>query len=301
MLALMRISRLLPLALLLVLALALAACGGDDATVDVDTSEGAGQSVPASGDEQAELEHIHGLGVDPGSGSLYVATHYGLFQAAKNQTKLQRMGETRQDIMGFSVVGPGHFIGSGHPDPSQNLPPNLGLIESRDGGKSFKNVSLLGEADFHVLRSADRQVYGFNGATGKLMVSTDGGREWVERTPPAAMFDLAIDPTDPRRVVASTERGVFISEDAGEGWRPMRDDVAGLLAWPASDGLFLVDGEGQVSRSADAGKSFEEVGSIGGPPSAFVSSGKNLYAALGDGNVLRSTDGGANWRVRATP
>jgi photosystem II stability/assembly factor-like uncharacterized protein len=230
-----------------------------------------------------------------------VATHYGLFQAAKNQTKLQRMGETRQDIMGFSVVGPGHFIGSGHPDPSQNLPPNLGLIESRDGGKSFKNVSLLGEADFHVLRSADRQVYGFNSGTGKLMVSTDGGREWVERTPPAAMFDLAIDPTDPRRVVASTERGVFISEDAGEGWRPMRDDVAGLLAWPASDGLFLVDGEGQVSRSADAGASFEEVGSIGGPPSAFVSFRKDLYAALGDGNVLRSTDGGENWAVRATP
>ncbi len=297
----MRISRILPLALLLVLALALAACGGDDATVDADTSEGADQSVPAPGDEQAELEHIHGLGVDPGSGSLYVATHYGLFQAAKDQTELQRMGETRQDIMGFSVVGPGHFIGSGHPDPSQNLPPNLGLIESRNGGKSWKNISLLGEADFHVLRSAKRRVYGFNGATGKLMASSDGGREWTERTPPAGIFDLAIAPTDSQRIVASTERGIFISVDAGEGWRPLLDDAAGLLAWPAPDSLFLVDGEGQVSRSADAGASFDPVGSIGGPPSAFVNHGKELYAALGDGNVVRSSDGGENWSVRATP
>jgi hypothetical protein len=293
-------TRLIFLALVVALALATAACG-DDGTVGAGGGEASLESVPASGDEKAELEHIHGLGVDPASGNLYVATHYGLFRAAKDQVELQRMGKSRQDIMGFSVAAPGRFIGSGHPDPSQDLPPNLGLIESRDGGKSWKNVSLLGEADFHVLRSAGRQVYGFNGSTGTLMVSTDGGRRWAERTPPAGIFDLAIDPADSRRIVASTERGIFMSRDAGEGWRAMRDDVAGLLAWPARDSLFLVDGQGQVSRSTDVGGSFEAVGSIGGPPAAFVSDGNDLYAALGDGHVVRSTDGGAEWAVRATP
>jgi hypothetical protein len=40
--------------------------------------------------------------------------------------------------MGFSVAGPGRFIGSGHPDPSDtSSPPNLGLIESRDGGQTL--------------------------------------------------------------------------------------------------------------------------------------------------------------------
>ncbi len=115
------------------------------------------------------------------------------------------------------------------------------------------------------------------------------------------MFDLAIDPTDSQRIVASTDAGTFVSDDAGEGWRPLRDNVAGLLAWPTRDSLFLVDGEGRVSRSADAGETFNAVGSVGGPPSAFVSYGKDLYAALGDGNVVRSTDGGASWGVRATP
>ena len=176
--------------------------------------------------------------------------------------------------MGFSVVGPGRFIGSGHPDPSQSSPPNLGLIESRDAGKSFRSVSLLGEADFHTLRSAGSQVYGFDGASGKLMVSADGGRRWVARTPPAGVFDLAISPDDPKRVVVSTEKGLFASTDAGKRWRPERSDTAGLLAWTAASRLVLVDGEGQVSSSSNAAKSFAPVGSM---------------------------DGGAGWVVRATP
>lgn len=296
----MRIPRRLSLLLLVSLALSLGACG-DAASVDTGGSEDSAGAAPAQGDTRAELEHIHGLGVDPGSGSLYVATHYGLFRAARDQTKLERMGESRQDIMGFSVVGSRRFIGSGHPDPSENQPANLGLIESRDGGKRWKNISLLGEADFHVLRSAGRQVYGFNGASGKLMVSSDGGRGWALRTPPAAMLDLAIDPTDSQRIIASTERGVFSSPNAGKGWRPLLDDAAGLVAWPKAGSVFLVAGQGQVSRSSDAGKTFSAVGSIGGQPSAFVSDGDELYAALANGEVVRSTDGGARWAVRARP
>lgn len=275
-----------------IVALALLGCG-DDATVS------GGQSGSSSDAGDPGLLHIHGLGVE--GDTLFIATHTGLFVAPQGQTKARRLGESRQDIMGFSVVGPRHYIGSGHPDPSQNLPPNLGLIESRDGGKKWKNISLLGEADFHVLRSAGRQVYGFNSGTGKLMVSGDGGRKWARRSPPAGMFDLAVDPSDSRRIVASTERGIFASPNAGKGWRPLDDDAAGLLSWPSADSLFLVDGQGQVSRSTDAGKSFDAAGSIGAQPSAFVSHDDELYAALGDGNVVRSTDAGANWKVRATP
>ncbi len=294
----MRIARLVPFAVLLMLAVTLAACGGDDATVDAERGGGGAQSAA---DGSAELEHIHGLGVEPGSETLYVATHYGLFQAAKGQSKLERASESRQDIMGFSVVGPRHFIGSGHPDPSQDQPPSLGLIESRDRGRSWKNVSLLGEADFHVLRSAGRRVYGFNSLTGKLMASTDGGREWREHTPPAAIVDLAIDPTDSRRIIAATERGLLLSPDAGESWRPLDEEIAGLLAWPAPKTLFVADAQGRVARSADAGKSFKALGPIGGQPVAFASHEKELYAALADGKIMRSTDGGASWSVRAGP
>jgi len=281
--------------LLSLAAAGLAACGGGG------DAGGRPASGASSGDQAAELQHIHGLGVNPRSGALVIATHTGLFQAAEGQTRVTRMGESRQDVMGFSVVGPNRFIGSGHPDPTQNLPPNLGLIESRDGGRTWKSISLSGDADFHVLRSAGTRVYGFDGTQGRLMVSRDGGRSWSERRPPAAMFDLAIDPRSSDRIVASTERGLFRSPDGGRSWRALRGDVAGLLAWPTRGELYLVGAEGDVTRSSDGGRSFNRVGDAGGQPAAFVGEGGQLYAALGDGTVRRSADGGASWKVRATP
>jgi hypothetical protein len=281
------------------LATVVTACGGNDATVEP-TEQQPAEQQPAG--ETESVHHIHGLGVNPTNGTLYVATHTGLFQASKGEQRMRRIGDSAQDIMGFSVVGPDRFIGSGHPDPNDtSSPPNLGLIESRDGGKSWKNISLLGEADFHVLHSSDERIYGYDGTQGRLMVSNDGGRRWAQRTPPAAMYDLAIDPGNPDRIVASTERGLFSSPNAGKAWRPLRDDTAGLVAWPAADRLYLVDGQGQVQRSGDGGRKWQPTGSIGGQPVAFIAHGSELYAALADSTVKRSTDGGATWTVRAAP
>ncbi|MDP8908302.1 MAG: exo-alpha-sialidase [Chloroflexota bacterium] len=263
----------------------LAACGGEGT---------------ASVEEGSALEHIHGLGVDPADGQLLIATHNGLFAAPEGDTTPSQVGETTQDIMGFSVVESNRFIGSGHPALDQNLPPHLGLIESRDGGKTWENVSLLGDADFHVLESAGNQVYGFDGLQGRLMVSRNGGRDWQQRTPPAGVFALAIDPNTASRIVASTEQGLFASNDEGGKWRPLSQDLAGLLAWPTQDRLYLVDGQGQVQVSSDGGATWQTRGSIGGQPAAFIAHEDDLYAALGDGTVKRSTDGGATWAVRTT-
>jgi hypothetical protein len=291
-----RIGSMFPLlsAAILAVTVALALLGcGDDATVS------GGQSGSSSDAGDPGLLHIHGLGVE--GDTLFIATHTGLFVAPQGQTKARRLGDSRQDIMGFSVVEEGRFIGSGHPDATQDLPPNLGLIESRDGGKTWKNISLQGEADFHVLESAGPRVYGFDGTQGRLMVSSDSGRSWDQRTPPAAMFGLAIDPASADRLVAATERGVFASPTAGKGWRALRNDIAGLLAWPSTKRLFLVDGNGAVQSSSDGGKRWRRVGNVGGQPSAFMAHGADLYAALGDGTVKRSTDNGRSWTVRATP
>ncbi len=132
------------------------------------------------------------------------------------------------------------------------------------------------------------------------MVSSDGGRRWQERRPPAGVFGLAIDPSDDSRTVVSTEKSLFVSPDEGEGWRPLSDQLAGLLAWPAKDRLYLVDGQGQFFVSSDAGRNWQTQGGIGGQPAAFIAHEDELYAALADGTVKRSTDGGATWAVRTT-
>jgi hypothetical protein len=265
-------------------AVMLAGCGGGD-----------GAKTDA-GAPTASMEHVHGLGVS--GGTLYIATHEGLWLVPAGQTKARRQGPSEQDLMGFSVVDGGRFIASGHPAPSQDLPPNLGLIESRNGGRSWSTLSLSGEADFHVLESSGSRIYGFDGTQARLLVSSDGGRAWQQRSAPAAMFALAIHPADRDHVVASTEGGVFASSDAGRRWRALAPRLAGLLAWPRAADLYMVDAQGQVLLSRDAGRHWQPVGSIGGQPSAFLADGRDLYAALADGTVKQSIDGGRSWTVR---
>jgi hypothetical protein len=262
------------------------------------SDDGAGGGHGGSG---PDLAHVHGLGVNPKDATLYIATHTGLLRAPEGKRTATRVGDSRQDVMGFSVVGPDRFLGSGHPEPGRDAPPNLGLIRSDDAGRSWRPVSLLGEADFHVLRSNGKTVYGFNGLKGALMVSRDGGRHWQEHEPPGPMLDLAIDPEDSARVVAATERGLVSSSDWGGGWRALAEGRIGYLAWPESERLYLIDGTGRVALSGDGGQDWREMGSIDAQPAAFAASGDDLYAALLDGTVKRSSDDGASWSVRAAP
>jgi hypothetical protein len=278
-------------------AVSLGACG--------DSGQDSRVARPVDGDQStsptgADFHHVHGLGVNPKDGALFIATHSGLFRAPRGGTSARRVGDSRRDVMGFTVVGPDRFLGSGHPDPGAGGPPNLGLISTRRAGTEWEQVSLRGQADFHVLRSAGQTVYGFDGLTGTLMTSRDGGRSWRERQPPPGMFDLAIGPDEEERLVIATQDGLFASADGGAGWRPLDPTRAGLLTW-TTDGLYLVDGDGQVSASNDGGRRWAKRGSIGGRPAAFASDRQELYAAHADGTVVRSSDGGMSWAVRARP
>jgi photosystem II stability/assembly factor-like uncharacterized protein len=249
--------------------------------------------------------HVHGLGINPADRALFIATHTGLYRSAEGESKSVRVGDGQQDTMGFTIVAADRFLGSGHPDLREDLPPLLGLIESTDEGRSWEPISLLGEADFHVLRSAGERVYGYDASNDRLMVSEDAGRSWAQVDRPAPLVDLAADPTDRRHVVASVAgdlaQGLYESPDSGRSWE-RTGDMVGLLAWPAAGRLFLVDGAGDVFMSTNGGDLFERRGSIGGQPAAFLGqSADELYAALHDGTVLRSTNGGATWTVRSTP
>jgi photosystem II stability/assembly factor-like uncharacterized protein len=265
--------------------LLLGACGDD--------------TEPGTAASERPVEHVHGLGVNPADGSLFIATHNGLFRSPEGSTSAEPVGESQQDTMGFTVVGPHRFLGSGHPGPGEGGPPNLGLIASGDAGASWEEVSLAGEADFHVLRYAHDRVYGFNGLEGKLMLSDDGGETWTERTPPGAVIDLAVDPDDPERILAATEIGLQLSEDDGKSWRPVDGEI-GLLAWPRTGELFSVDADGVVSSSEGPGEPWRQRGSIGGQPAALAVAGDELFAALADGTVVVSSDGGATWATRTS-
>jgi hypothetical protein len=285
-------SRRASLAGVFALLLFTSACG-DDARVTFEP--------PSGGGDERRAQHIHGLGINPADGALMIATHSGLFRAAEGEQAARPVGDRRQDTMGFTVVGPNRFLGSGHPDLRDDLPPLLGLIRSDDGGRGWTPISLLGKADFHVLRSAGERVYGVNATDGKLLVSDDRGKSWATRTPPSVLFDVAVAPGDSARLVASSESGVFVSQDTGKSWRPLDRDRAGLLAWPEADALYLVDGQGGIHRSSDGGATWRTRGALGGQPAAFVSHERDLIAAVHTNEVKLSSDGGRTWRTRVRP
>lgn len=75
------------------------------------------------------MAHVHALGVDPQDGTLYAGTHYGLFRVPE-QGAATLVADRVQDFMGFTVIGPNHYLASGHPGEGQESPSSLGLIES---------------------------------------------------------------------------------------------------------------------------------------------------------------------------
>ena len=249
--------------------------------------------------------HVHGLGVNPADGALYIATHTGLYRSGEGDSKSVRIGDSKQDTMGFSVIGPDRFVGSGHPDFRTDLPPLLGLIESTDKGQSWEPISLLGDADFHVLRAAGERVYGYDASNDRLLVSADAGRTWEEVERPAPLLDLAADPEADVHLVAAGAsdlgQGLYESRDGGRSWESV-GQLAGLLAWPTPDRLFVVDLGGNVFVSANGGRNLEHRGIVSGQPAALLGeSAEELFVALHDGTIKHSKDGGRTWTVRSTP
>ena len=263
------------------------------------------EAVPS---DDPGLSHVHGLGVDPADGTLYAATHYGLFRVP-DRGRAARVADRFQDTMGFVVVGPNRFLGSGHPDfqdeelHREGRPPLLGLVESRDAGETWTPLSLLGEADFHAIAVSGDTIAAYDATGDRLMVSEDG-RQWTERIGGIGMSGLAADPEDPNRLVAVTPAGLELSADGGTTFAPLPSAPRGVLVSWSEGTVWAVDADGAVSTASGAsidGGGWTGVGSLPGPPQAFVATGEGPLAAVavgGRSGIYRSSDGGRTWVLR---
>lgn len=261
--------------LLVAAALLLSACAG---TATGGTSDDGLPVVPAS------AGHVHGAGVNPADGLLYLGTHAGLMVVGDEE--VESVGESTVDLMGFAVAGPDHFYASGHPGPNDRLPQPVGLIETRDGGESWQQLSLGGQSDFHTLTADDGVVHGFDGA----LRSTEDGKQWKAGATDVAPASLAaLEGT----VLATTQRGVVRSTDGGASFAPVAGaPVLLFLSWSAIDALWGVDPSGGVHLSADGGTTWEARGSVGTQPQTFTAVDDATVLAVLDEEIVRSTDGG---------
>lgn len=257
--------------------------------------DGGGQA--GAGGDDPGVAHVHGLGIDPGDSTLYAATHFGVFRIPESGPAT-RIADRYQDTMGFTVVGPRHFLGSGHPDEREDKPSRLGLIESTDAGETWRALSLEGEVDFHALQFAHGSVYGFDSGTARFMVSKDR-RTWDSRSV-MPMLDFAVSPAAPDTILAATQQyGVVRSTDGGRSFTPVKDaPPIAYLTWPAPDLLYGVTVTGAVMVSADSGASWQQRGSLDGQPQALVADGNQKVYAATETGIYASTDGGRTFTLR---
>ncbi|WP_125777274.1 F510_1955 family glycosylhydrolase [Antribacter gilvus] len=245
----------------------------------------------AGGGAAPEMEHIHGIGVDPADGAVYAGTHYGLFRIADGRaTRVSQV----QDYMGFTVAGPGDFLASGHPGEGQGGPGSVGLIESTDGGETWETLSLSGEADFHALEYRHDRVYGLNSMTGQLLTSTD--KQTWEPLGQEEIADFAVSPEDPDVLVATTEQGLTRSADGGATFELVASaPVMVFVSWADDGTLAGVTPDGVVYTAEDPDGEWAERARLDGQPEALtIDSATEIYAAA-NATVLASTDGGATF------
>ncbi len=214
------------------------------------------------------------------------------------------VGPYGERVSSLAFDGPGRLLGSGHPNRVlTHLPPFLGVLQSHDVGRDWSGVARAGFSDLHVLLVQNGTIYGFDTVLGGVVVSTDGGRTFAERSAPAGptVLDMAVDPKDARYILASTPQSIFASSDQGTRWRRLAAATESRLTWTPG-GLFRADADGRVLRSTDRGGGWKQVGRLAGTPGKLLESAAGeLYAALNDGRILTSVDGGGRWSVLFSP
>jgi hypothetical protein len=237
--------------------------------------------VRDAGPEQAGAlpsSHVHGVALNPADGEVYLATHEGLFRMGAVP---ERVGPVI-DLMGFTVAGPDHFYASGHPGDGVRMPEPIGLVESRDGGRTWTALSRAGESDFHTLAASGAGIVAFDGT---LRASGDG-RSWTTLSPPVQPYALAASP-DGTVLLATSPQGLLRSTDSGATLLPVTGaPPLVLVEWADAPDLAVgVTPDGHVAISRDAGGTWELRGRLDGAPQALGASG-----AAGDLRVLAVTE-----------
>jgi photosystem II stability/assembly factor-like uncharacterized protein len=186
-----------------------------------------------------------------------------------------------------------------------------GCMRSPDRGASWRITTswdMTELQDVSVDRNAPDHIY--IGLPDGIGVSRDQGRTWqradsgIDRKYTNA---LRVDRTQAGRVLAATERGLFLSENAGRSWRivcpeaPMGMKLAQSPHDP-KDWLAATQNRGGW-RSRDGGLTWRRVAGLADGPTIYTlyfdptRKGRLVAGSWGPG-VLVSEDDGATWQAR---
>jgi photosystem II stability/assembly factor-like uncharacterized protein len=176
-----------------------------------------------------------------------------------------------------------------------------GLLESRDGGRTWQPTALSGADAMNVRTGTGPalQIAGHN----VYMETADGGRTWTDVPNDLPGLDLhafVVDPTDPSHTWAwAVGFGLFESTDRGRHWEPRQPGDWPVLAIVKSSGsttLVGVSGAG-LEASPDGGLTWQALTAPGGQIASLAAATDGSVLLAGTTNGLyRSVDAGKSWQ-----
>ncbi|EGL84175.1 hypothetical protein CathTA2_0274 [Caldalkalibacillus thermarum TA2.A1] len=269
------------------------------------------------GESVDSFMHVHGLSYDPQEPyDLYLSTHHGLIRIDdEGQWNWTSSAEHRHDLMSFTFRDEETMIASGHPAKASDFQDPLGVIISKDRGKTWEPIALHGEVDFHVMEvnaSDPDVIYGIDAHGSGLYRSTDGGFNWevleTKGLPEdfATVFALVSDPGNPESVLAGTQRGIFKSEDGGKTWELKSNEQTFVSGKGVSkqSGMIIVYLYGQspgLMISHDFGETWDSLNLVleGNDAVTHIAvhpSEEGVYTVgTREEHLFQTADGGENW------
>jgi photosystem II stability/assembly factor-like uncharacterized protein len=186
-----------------------------------------------------------------------------------------------------------------------------GLLRSSDDGVSWRPAGL--HSFILSLALTPSSLYAGT-SEGGVYRSDDRGLTWRAASEGLTGFsvsELAVDPTAPTTLYASTDNGVHKSDDGGLTWRAV--GLSGQRVWTLAvipttpTTLYAGVGYGDepgVYKSTDGGETWRAAGLPGQRILTLAvdpTTPTTLYAGVREGGVQRSDDGGATWRAVGLP
>jgi photosystem II stability/assembly factor-like uncharacterized protein len=186
-----------------------------------------------------------------------------------------------------------------------------GLLRSSDDGVSWRPAG-LGSIILSLALTPSSLYAGTS--EGGVYRSDDRGLTWRAASEGLTGFsvsELAVDPTAPTTLYASTDNGVHKSDDGGLTWRAV--GLSGQRVWTLAvipttpTTLYAGVGYGDepgVYKSVDGGETWRAAGLPGQRILTLAvdpTTPTTLYAGVREGGVQRSDDGGATWRAVGLP
>ena len=260
----------------------------------------AGQTWSAANDGLGAPQ-VHALALNPQTGAIFAGTETGLYRADARGDFQRVAGEMIQSPVLSIVNSPNH------PDQMYAGTFRHGILISADGGASWNPAGDIFHERLSVTGIAvgpqnDQNVFA-RVLFERIYKSTNGGGTWHavwSGMPDTAEVEtMSIAPSDPTRMYAGTDKGLYDSQNAGESWTRRGLDALTVFAiWidPRDPNTVLAGATDGLYRSDDAGNSWTPSGLAQISVSAIARDANgNFYAGTKYDGVWTSRDDAKTW------